>query len=190
MEACADGDTSVLEEVLKVRHDNEIDINCTDTYGRTLLIWASNKGHAQVVRLLLECEEIQVAKTDNNGSQAIHPATWHSNNVDIIAQLLDKGADVNAKSSDGYTVLLWAIIYGCTSNVQFLLERGADVEWEGKNSSIEKALSLGENSVAEVLQEYKRKEGEKNWYIFIRSLTKKANTIDRSVGSFEVPGIY
>ena len=91
-----------------------------------------------------------------HGSQAIHLATWHSDNTDIIGMLLDGGASVYAKSTDGYTLLHWAVIFGCTSNVEFLLRRGAEAEWEGKNALLQKARTMEDAAVVKLLEDYKR----------------------------------
>ena len=48
--------------------------------------------------------------------------------TEIVKALLDKGADVNAKSKDGVTALMWASQDGHTEIVKALLiDKGADV---------------------------------------------------------------
>jgi predicted nucleic acid-binding Zn-ribbon protein len=48
-------------------------------------------------------------------------------NVENVKLLLDKGVDVNAKDTEGWTVLMYASEYGHTEIVKLLLESGADV---------------------------------------------------------------
>ena len=59
-------------------------------------------------------------------------ATWarvfHMQFVDTVKILLDRGAEVNAKTKDGVTTLMRAGIGGNTSIVKMLLEHGADVK--------------------------------------------------------------
>ena len=43
-----------------------------------------------------------------------------------IAQLLDRGTDINAQGSGGHTALAYAVSNGCTEGVRLLLARGAD----------------------------------------------------------------
>ena len=45
----------------------------------------------------------------------------------IARQLIRAGADVNAVNKDGKTALMTAVINGCQSLVQVLLEYNADV---------------------------------------------------------------
>lgn len=45
----------------------------------------------------------------------------------VVRLLLDKGADVNAKSADGRTALMSAVENGSEQMVRWLIEKGADV---------------------------------------------------------------
>jgi ankyrin repeat protein len=47
--------------------------------------------------------------------------------TEVVKQLLAKGADVNAKSSYGYTALLYAADKGHTECVGLLLDGGANI---------------------------------------------------------------
>jgi len=55
------------------------------------------------------------------------PAAILEGNASRVQDLLDKGADVNAKYSDGATPLMSAILSGNTEIVRILLDKGADV---------------------------------------------------------------
>ena len=48
-------------------------------------------------------------------------------NVREVRKLIDNGADVNIKNSDGAAPLISAIIFGHTKIVRILLDNGADV---------------------------------------------------------------
>ena len=50
--------------------------------------------------------------------------------LEPIRELLDEGADVNARDRNGDTALWWAIIRGHVAVVRLLLERGANVDTE------------------------------------------------------------
>lgn len=53
---------------------------------------------------------------------------WCTNNRDKVRLLVEKGADVNARSKQGRTPLLIASAYdGNLEVVQYLLEKGADL---------------------------------------------------------------
>ena len=51
----------------------------------------------------------------------------YNGRVDTVKVLLQAGANVNDRSSDGSTVLMWAVLGGCPSIVELLLKAGADV---------------------------------------------------------------
>ena len=53
-----------------------------------------------------------------------------SNKLDRVRELVNAGADLEAKSENGYTVLSEAVNAECTSIVQFLLEHGANADCE------------------------------------------------------------
>jgi len=46
----------------------------------------------------------------------------------VVQLLLEKGADIESKDTDGQTPLSWAAQDGCEAVVQLLLEKGADIE--------------------------------------------------------------
>lgn len=57
------------------------------------------------------------------------PLTLAAGRNDLAAakDLLARGADVNAKDADGYTVLMYAAFYGNAEIVELLLDNGAEV---------------------------------------------------------------
>lgn len=60
--------------------------------------------------------------------------------VDVVRALLEKGANVNAKDSDGETALMKAAYYGYADVVRVLIEKGASAD--AKNRLGETALQL------------------------------------------------
>ena len=77
-----------------------VNVNGRDEKGKTPLMWASIRGHTQVVRLLLECKDIQIDLVDNDGYQAIH---WSVQNgyPDVTQLLLKHGVSVNVQTEPG-----------------------------------------------------------------------------------------
>lgn len=55
------------------------------------------------------------------------------NDVEEAKKLLARGADVNAKMSDGYTALMYGAFYGSAEVVAFLLDNGAEVNARHKS---------------------------------------------------------
>lgn len=63
-------------------------------------------------------------------STSLHLAAWEGN-LELVARLLDRGADVNALDRNGETALHGAAAWGDTRMVRLLIERGARVNHPG-----------------------------------------------------------
>lgn len=92
-----------------------------------------------IVRLLLD-RGADVTQAAQNGArvQAIHAAV-SSNQADVVAWLLDAGADVNARQQQDYTPLMGAAANARHEIIDLLLARGADpslVTADGKTAAV------------------------------------------------------
>ena len=67
------------------------------------------------------------SSTTNDALNADLIKASFSGNLPDIKNLLEKGADINAKRQDGITALMGASIKGNREVVEFLLAKGADV---------------------------------------------------------------
>ena len=73
-------------------------------------------------------------------------AAAESGNADVVRTLLSRGADVNAKDSDGDTALLIAIKrFGNADVVRVLLDKGADINREDRNHRTPLWLAVSRN---------------------------------------------
>lgn len=126
-----------------------------DDNGLTALIWASMKGHYEIVRLLIKYDA-DVNYVDDNGHTALlwacrnafieivkllikHGADVNIINIrynksialnmqiDILELLIKNGADLNHSDNYGSTILTTASCYKLTKVIKLLLENGADV---------------------------------------------------------------
>jgi ankyrin repeat protein len=114
------GDVERVSFLLKVHAE----VDAADAHGRTSLHWASLKGHASVVRLLLDRGADVGARTTPLGDTPLHWASgWGHESV--VRLLLDGGADVGARTTGRLTPLHWASIGGHESIVRMLCEAGA-----------------------------------------------------------------
>ncbi|KAL8709814.1 MAG: hypothetical protein Q9225_007389, partial [Loekoesia sp. 1 TL-2023] len=131
MFAAKDNYTDVLGELL---NDSRINVNQKDLEGSTALIIAAKAGHEDSIRRLLEHNEINIDFVDRNKCSAlIHAARcgW----LEIVDQLLTKGANTSLKDQDGGTAFLRAIDNGHSAAVQRLLEcNSADIHDKDNDS--------------------------------------------------------
>ncbi len=78
-----------------------------------------------------------------------------------VRYLLDEGADVNARESDGNTALTEAVFYGHVPVVKELLVRGADVNAiSGSGTALDIAASKNNSTIIDLLQHYGAKRTE------------------------------
>lgn len=95
--------------------------------GYTPLGLASFFGHMDVVNVLLPYH----ADPNIASNNAMHVAPLHSavagNFYEIVAKLIEVGADVNMIQADGFTPLMGAAQNGNLQIVQLLLAHGADI---------------------------------------------------------------
>jgi ankyrin repeat protein len=99
-----------------------------DADGRTLLHLAARAGTGEALRILLE----RGASVDATVRRAGMDTGWTAlmlaaaePGVENVARLVLAGADINHRSTSGYTPLLAAAFYGRAETVRFLMERGA-----------------------------------------------------------------
>ena len=88
-------------------------------YGKTVLRWASEYGHSEIVKILLSAGANVHA--DNDWDLYLASGNGHS---EVVKILLKAGADVHA-NKDG--ALQWASGNGHSEVVKVLLSEGADV---------------------------------------------------------------
>ena len=70
-EACSSGKTKIVQLLLEQYESEVIGLNARDKYRMTALICASQKGHKDVVQLLLDNSDIDLNVRDNTGSTAL-----------------------------------------------------------------------------------------------------------------------
>jgi ankyrin repeat protein len=100
----------------------EADISRTNDDGLTALdcIALHEEGKAEMVLRRLNIDSHFLTTT------GLRLAAAKGHNA-RIRELLERGADINAKDEGGMTALLWAACEGFTSTVRLLVENGADV---------------------------------------------------------------
>lgn len=90
-----------------------------------------------------------------NGARVANEASLRDAAVKGDAQavklLLDRGADVNAKDSDGRTALTEAAFYGHAEVVKVLLAGGADIFAKKNDGQTVTAMAAGHKDIAEMI---------------------------------------
>lgn len=177
IEAVKAGDVQNLNELLEDVPPLAVDnvLETRDKDGKTLLIIASSKGDAEMVRSLLRYDA-GIKEIDKKGKTALNYAV-NSNNNEIIELIsgyqkqlnrdvlefahhnlvkgpLDKGADPSTTDEHGRTPLIIASSFGSADSVKLLLEAyGVDVDVKDKKgeTAIMKAARAGSAETIELL---------------------------------------
>ena len=129
------GDSSVVEtltaaeagEKQRIFRSRKIDVNAAKSDdGTTLLMLAASEDLVELEILLF------ILGLMNNQDFEAMPLA-HSNVLDVIHALLECGADVNAKDSEGWTALAYAVRENALTVIDALLEAGADINMRDNN---------------------------------------------------------
>ncbi len=110
-------------ELMRVFLAQGADIDYRNGNGETALLLAAWQGRKAAVEWLLE-RGAKVNAGDRQWS-ALHYAVF-AGHGDITNLLVERGADIDAKSSNGSSVLMMAIYEGREDLARMLIERGAD----------------------------------------------------------------
>ncbi len=126
------------------------DVNEADEEGTTPLFWAAQKGHADVVVLLLA--KGASPEIDGPRGMPLHAAAEEGHR-EIAELLLAKGADVNAKGENDKTPLHLAAFNGRGEVVELLLAKGAAVDAKDRfgNTPLRWAVAGGDLGIVERL---------------------------------------
>ena len=116
------GHCGVIEEL----RNRKADVNAKTTNGRPPLFFAASNGHRDAVILLLNNGADVNICDDTYKATALHRAAAIGH-CGVIDELLNRKADVNAKTINEYTPLHMAALNGHTDAVKMLLNNGADV---------------------------------------------------------------
>ncbi len=137
--ACENNSTNVVELLTKEHNSKPSNyINFDDKNKSTPLHYASNRGHAEVVRLLLE-KGAQIDSKEYSGNDALCYASYKGH-IDVVRLLLEKGAKISQQDNQGETALHFAVDKGHTEVVRLLIESGANISQQ--NDQGETALDI------------------------------------------------
>ena len=118
-------DGGCSKEVFQKIIDHGADVDAVDSDGRTALMIASLKGNVDAITILLNAGA-DLSISDVYGKTSIHMVKPGSCSKDALQTIVDRGADVNAKSIENVTALMIACKKGNMSATNVLLHAGAD----------------------------------------------------------------
>lgn len=96
-------------------------IDATNAVGETALMMAALNGRLDWAKKLLD----RGAQVQKPGWSPVHYAA-SGPSTELLALLLDRGANVNALAPNGSTPLMMAARFGTEDSVKLLVQRGAD----------------------------------------------------------------
>ena len=118
-----------LLDILRLANEAGADPALTNRFGGVALIPASERGHVEVVRYLLAESDVDVDHVNNLGWTALLEAIILSDggpaHREIVALLIDAGADVDLADDDGVTPLAHARSRGYDEIAALLRADGA-----------------------------------------------------------------
>ena len=129
------------KNIVKILLDRGTDINTTDNYGWTALMYAAN-GNTEITNLLLKRGAFITAKSMIGETALMFAIT--KGKTKICKLLLDNKVDINAKDNSGNTALIIAARFGYHKIVKTLLNKGADIHVRTENG--ETALIIAARS--------------------------------------------
>jgi len=128
------------------------DVNVITKYNFTPLMIASQEGHVDIVRLLLETKANANAKKMDNGITSLFIAS-QKGHIEIVKLLLKAKADVNtARNTDDVTPLLMALQKGHTEIIKMLLKAKADIHIPEKTINGTPLFLASQNGYTEVVK--------------------------------------
>lgn len=156
IEACKSGEVEQVEAILEKRPDLlDTPIKAEENEdARPPLTIAAAEGNLLVVMALL-AKGADVTVPDEWSYTAISASVINNQQSVLAALLLAKGADINERTLDGVTALMFAVEKGNILMARFLLEWGADVnlmDYVGGQTALSRATALGNREMARVLR--------------------------------------
>ena len=100
-------------------------------YGWTALKSASNKGHVECLKELINAGA-DINKEDKNGGTALIYCFMDQDRIECLKELIAAGADLNKEDKNGQTALKSASNKGHDECLKELIAAGADLNKENK----------------------------------------------------------
>jgi len=112
----------------------QVNVNVTsskDLDACTPLQEAAFYGHEDIVKYLLDQDDMDMDKRNAQGRTALHRAVY-KNHFNIVQILVKSGADINLLDNNRRTALHWASFFGHLQIAELLVDNGAILEVKDK----------------------------------------------------------
>ena len=129
---------------VKAHLDAGVDVNSKTRYGATALSYACDKGHVEVVKLLIERGADVNVKDTFYGEVPLGWALSHGH-VEVVKLLLDKGAAGRERA------LISGVQDGKVEIVKVAVEKGG-LKQETLNNALRRASSVGNKEIIDLLK--------------------------------------
>lgn len=148
--AAALNDVKRLDKALTADPDS---LTAYSLDGWTALHLAAFYRQKDAVTYLLEKGANPNLRSRNNMSNLPIHAAAAGGNREILAMLIDRGADINARQHGGWTPLHSSAQSGDAETVKLLLSRGAEVDAQAENgqTALDLAMTKGFQSIVDLL---------------------------------------
>ncbi len=126
-QAVYQGDLAIVQILLAAKAD----VNCGDIEGPTAMHWASTKQNGITI---MECLLSNGASIESQTRYGYRPLHWAvCSNIPTNCQyMLEEGADINAATQEGRTILMHGVINNAHEALRLLL-RDEALEYDGKD---------------------------------------------------------
>ncbi|XP_052790328.1 serine/threonine-protein kinase TNNI3K-like [Mya arenaria] len=168
---CKSGHLVVLHYLL----EQKADPHCPNIYGDTPLHLACYNGKTEVVRQLISRTGLGSITKENIFSETpLHCACTSGRSLEMVKFLLDQtGVRINCQGRDGHTAFHSACYHGHLRLVQYLLEKGADInlvatfsdqsggsEKREEQTALMWAYEQGHDAIVTLVKHHKRPQDE------------------------------
>jgi ankyrin repeat protein len=118
------------EKILTRLIQMKADINEADSSGKSPLMTAIDGKNVRMAKILIEngCE---MKQQDKDGQTVLHYLASRSGFLDIMKQIISKGASVSVKDNSDRTPLCLSVMNNAVENADYLLSQGANANDTG-----------------------------------------------------------
>jgi ankyrin repeat protein len=119
------------------------------------LMTLARTGHLFMLECHIANSGVDINSLVENGFGVLHSAVMANNNANkVVSMLIEKGANVNAKTSKGVTPLHSAAAHGGKALVKLLLDNGAEINAKTKTGETpaDWAKKIGNTETLALLQ--------------------------------------